>query len=365
LFAIIAKGEFCVCCESHTTGAKKMHHVIVKFLDGVEKKGDIFNFQINSPVFYLQIKNAAGKVENQPIRVDSVKQIFFLKKTKEDESILRKETIDQSIYAGVLPYKLVVELKDGEILDGSTNKYHPRDKGFFVVPLNPADKSDRIYINAKAVENVDCKRLLGKKLINQREISTEEVEQTFRQHREEKEKREREKREKGKKEWDFFTTKEFGMGEKESEHEEEIKPKPLGEILVEAGYITAEQLKDALSKQKKKKKRLGELLVELKYVTPTDICVALATQCHFGWVDLSSLNIAREVATTLPEAAVRKLLVIPVEKKEDILVVATSQPQDPSIGMKISKHTPLAVELVIAYEGYILKAIDRYFPKKK
>jgi hypothetical protein len=344
-----------------------MHQVIVKFLDGKEKKGGIFNFTTNSPTFYLHVKDAEGKAENLAIRLDLVKQIFFLKKASEDGSILHKETIDQSIYAGALPYKLVVELKDGEIIDGSTNKYLPKAKGFFVVPLNPAAKSERIYINAKAVKNVDCKRLLGKKLINQREISAEEVEQAFRKHREEKEKREREKKEKGEEERGFFNAEEFGTAEKESEHKEEIKPKPLGEILVEAGYITSEQLKDALGKQKKrgKKKRLGELLVELKHVTPTDICVALATQCHLGWVDLSSFDIPKDVATALPENAARDLGVIPVEKKEDILVVAISQPQDPSIGMEVSKHTSLAVELVIAYEGYIQKAIEHYFPSQK
>ncbi len=173
-----------------------MHHVIVKFLNGEEKRGEIFNFNPNFPVFYLQVKNAAGSIENQPIKVDLVKQIFFLKKTSEDESILHKETIDQSTYAGVLPYKLVVELKDGQIIDGSTNRYHPKDKGFFVVSLNPADKNERIYINAKAVKNVNCKRLLGKKLVEQQKITLEEVEETFRQHKEEREKREKEKEEK-------------------------------------------------------------------------------------------------------------------------------------------------------------------------
>lgn len=337
-----------------------MHEVIVKFLNGEEKRGDVFTFNVNFPVFYLQVKNVKGEIENQPIKIDSVKQVFFLKKTKNGESILHKETIDQSTYAGVLPYKLVVELKDGQIIDGSTNKYHPKDKGFFVVPLNPADKSERIYINAEAVKEVDCKRLLGKKLIDQTEITTEEVEETFRQQREKKGESKKEE------EQPLFLSDNFFTTDKESEKpEEETKSKPLGEIILNAGYITSEQLEDALKKQKKKKKRLGELLVELKYVTPTDICVALSTQCHIPWVDLSTPSIAQEVVTALPEIAVRKLGVIPVEKKEDILVVATSQPQDPSIGVKVSKHTPLAVELVIAYEGYIRKAIDHYFPRKK
>ncbi len=147
---------------------------------------------------------------------------------------------------------------------------------------------------------------------------------------------------------------------------EEIKVKPLGEIILKAGYITSQQLEDVLNKQKKKKnKKFGQLLVELKYVTPNDICVALSTQCHLPWVDLSSVNIPQEVVTAFPEEAVRELGVIPVRRKEDTLVVATSQPQDPSMGMKVSKYTPLVVELVIAYEGYIQSAIEKYFPLRQ
>jgi hypothetical protein len=346
-----------------------MHHVIVKLLNGEEKRGDVFSFNMNSPVFYLQTKNKKGETGNQPIKIDLVKQIFFLKKKENNASILHKETIDQSTYAGALPYRLVVELKDGQIIDGSTNKYLPKDKGFFVVPLNPADKSERIYVNAKAVKDVDCKRLLGKKLIDQQKITVEEVEETFRQQRKQREERE-EREEEERKETGISLPEKFITTEEKLEGTEgeikEIKPKPLGEIILEAGYITSKQLEKALDKQKKgNNKRLGQVLVEFKYVTPTGICAALATQCHLPWVDLSSVNIPREVATALPENVVRELEVLPVQRKGNVLVVATAQPQDPSIGMKISKHTPLAVELVIAYEEYIQSAIDRYFPAKE
>ena len=346
-----------------------MHQVIVKFLDGEEKRGEIFNFNPNFPVFYLQVKNATGSIEGQPIKIDLVKQIFFLKKPSEGESILHKETIDQSTYAGVLPYKLVVELKDGQIIDGSTNRYHPKDKGFFVVSLSPADKSERIYINAKAVKNVDCKRLLGKKLIEQQKITVEEVEESFRQQRKEREKKIEDRKIEEEKETiipqpgEFFTVER--KEEKLEKPAEEVKPKLLGEIIREAGYITSNQLEVAINAQKKQKnKKLGQVLVDLKYVAPTDICVALATQSHIPWVDLSSLNIPQEIATSLPENVVRKLRIIPVGKREDVLVVATSQPRDHSIGMEVSKHTPFLVELVIAYDEYIPLAIDRYFPQR-
>ena len=345
-----------------------MHHVIVKFFEGEDKRGEVFSFNMNFPVFYLQIKDEQGKIENRPIKVDSVKEIIFLKKRDNDGSFMHKETIDQSIYAGVLPYRLMVQFKDGHRVDGSTNKYNPKEKGFFIVPLNPADESERIYINAKAVKSVDCKRLLGKKLVDQSKLDVEEIEETFRKQREEREQRERKTEER--KENVVSPTEGFFIIEEqekklEEKSEEEVKFKPLGEIIVGAGYITSKQLEEAVGRQKKRKgKRLGQILVDLKYITPTDICVALAGQYHLPWVDLSTVNIPQDVATILPEGTVRELGVIPVGKKEDILVVATSEPQDFSMGMKLSQYTPLAIELVIAYEGHIEAAIEKFFPVK-
>jgi len=342
-----------------------MHHVIVKFLKGEDKRGEVFSFNMNFPVFYLQGKDNKGNAENLPIKLDLVKQIIFLKKAGNNPNILHKETIEQSTYAGVLPYRLKVELKDGQRIDGSTNKYHPKNKGFFVVPLNPADNSERMYINTAAVKNVDCKRLLGKKLIDQQNITVEEVEESFKQQRMEREKESGEQKGNIVEQSEGFFVIEDEIKKAEEKSLEEVKIKPLGEIILGAGYITSEQLERAVNKQKKQKdKKLGQILVELKYVTPTDICVALASQFHLPWVDLSRMDVSKEVATLLPEKVVRELGVIPIEKKDEILVVAISQLQDPLIGMKVSKFTSFIVELVIVYDVYMQALIEKYFPRE-
>jgi hypothetical protein len=72
------------------------------------------------------------------------------------------------------------------------------------------------------------------------------------------------------------------------------------------------------------------------------------------------------VVTLLPEDVVRKLELIPVEKRDgDILVVATSDPNLLYIKQEISKYTPFKIELVVAYDGYLESTIQRYFPKRE
>ena len=142
------------------------------------------------------------------------------------------------------------------------------------------------------------------------------------------------------------------------------KAKLLGEILIEAQYITSEQLEEALIIQRKNRSlKLGQILVELKYVSPNDICLAVATQFHFPWIDLSKLTIPHEVVTALPEHIMRTYEVIPIQKKEeDILVVATSQPQFSDIWLEVRKSTLMRVELVVAFEGHIENQINEHFP---
>lgn len=335
-----------------------MPKVIVQLVGGEEKVGEVLAFNANQPAFHLQEEKEGGRREARAIGMNMVRTIRFLKKEDMTESRLRTETIDQSTFAGTVAFKLMVEFKDGSVLNGTAIRYSPNDKGFFLIPLNPADKSERIYVNANEVKKVDAKRLLGKILVDQKKISDQQLHEGLNRQREHREKK-------------IGTILRENALISDEQLEESLRkqreqPKLLGEILLEAGYITPEQLENALHIQhENKKKKLGQILVELKYLTPNDICIALATQCHCHWIDLSDVRIPPDVATSLPEDIVKKLEVIPVERRDDkVLVVATSQPQDPHIGEEIRKSTSLTVEMVAAYEVYIDEDIHLFFPDK-
>lgn len=139
----------------------------------------------------------------------------------------------------------------------------------------------------------------------------------------------------------------------------------LGEILLEAGYITQEQLENALKIQKEnKKKKLGQVLVELKYITPNDICIALATQFHKPWMDMSDFVIPENIVKSIPVELITKYEIIPVDKKPDgTIIIASSNPDDAEIKSELSKLANIKAELVFAYEGYIESAIKKYFPQ--
>ncbi len=332
-----------------------MAKVIVKFLSGEEMAGNMLTLNFNRPTFYLQTGNIHGKPESRLVNMDTVREILF-PKDEENGTRIRTETIEQSVVAGASAFRLLVEFNDGEVINGTTFKYSPNDPGFYLIPLKPGDRNDRIYVNAKAVKKVDCRKLLGKILLDQKRINDEQLNTALKHQMEHREKKL------------GAMLKEAAIISEEQLHEslqkQKEKAKLLGEILLEAGYITPDQLENALHFQhENRKKRLGQILVELKYLTANDICIALATQFHLPWIDLSLKKIPVEVARSLPADVVRKFEVIPVEiRGNTVMIVASSQPQDPNIKANINIFTPLKVELIIAYEVYIAEAIRHHFP---
>ena len=63
----------------------------------------------------------------------------------------------------------------------------------------------------------------------------------------------------------------------------------IGQILINEGDITEEQLQAVLAKQKEEAhrgKRIADLLIEEKYVTEQQVCKALEKQLLIPYVDL-------------------------------------------------------------------------------
>ena len=80
----------------------------------------------------------------------------------------------------------------------------------------------------------------------------------------------------------------------------------LGDLLVETGCITEEQLQRALAKQKERNKKLGEILVDEGFITEDDIAVALSNQLNIEIVDLQNINVDKSVKQLVPVNILKK-----------------------------------------------------------
>ncbi len=144
------------------------------------------------------------------------------------------------------------------------------------------------------------------------------------------------------------------------------RKKRLGDLLVEAGSITQEQLAQALAAQKEDKKgsRLGDVLVDLNFVTEQQIVDALQKQLGYQGVTLARERVGEEVTRLMDETLLRRYNLMPFgfsEKNPNILKVAMSDPLDIRAIDDISIITGFQVEVYVTTQKDVAAAIDRYY----
>jgi type IV pilus assembly protein PilB len=141
-----------------------------------------------------------------------------------------------------------------------------------------------------------------------------------------------------------------------------MRRKKLGQILVEAGLISEDQLVSALEEQKKgAKKHLGKIIVENEWAKNEDICQALSKQLNIPYVKLKDLDIPAEVLETISRKQANRRLILPYEKTGRRLRLAMVNPLDYSTINEVKFRTGLDVSVAVAAEEDIREAIDEKY----
>lgn len=142
------------------------------------------------------------------------------------------------------------------------------------------------------------------------------------------------------------------------------KKKKLGELLVEHGVISTEELQHALEEQKKKLKRLGDVLVELGYVSSEAILKALAEQISVETINLKDTYIDADVARLIPKELAKRHTAIPVSRKNGVLYVAMADPRNVNAIDDLRMVTQMDVRPLLAAEEEVNEAIELYYTRQ-
>jgi len=139
--------------------------------------------------------------------------------------------------------------------------------------------------------------------------------------------------------------------------------KRIGDILIEQGLITPQQLKEALEMQKNgNKKRLGEIFVETGVITREELYEVLQYVYETEYVDLSNYVIDPEVISLISEKIALRLKLIPISKNNGELIIAMANPLDVYAIDFVRDHTKIKkIKSLMAPEEDILNAITNYY----
>ena len=135
----------------------------------------------------------------------------------------------------------------------------------------------------------------------------------------------------------------------------------LGDLMVKEKLIAPEQLAQALEHQKKNGGRLGSCLIKLGFVTDEDVTTFLSRQYGVPSINLAYFEVDTEVTKLVPEDTARRYEVVPLSRVGSSLTIAMVDPTNVFAMDDIKFMTGFNVEPVVASEGSIREAIERFY----
>ena len=136
----------------------------------------------------------------------------------------------------------------------------------------------------------------------------------------------------------------------------------LGDVLIDFGYITRDQLQAALAYQKEHKNlRVGQALQELGYVNEHQVLEALAQRLHLRVIDFAQINADISAVEKVPRELAQKYDMLPIAINGRSLVIAANDPLNYYAIEDIRQLTSMEPEIVLAELEPLRRSIQYYY----
>jgi len=137
----------------------------------------------------------------------------------------------------------------------------------------------------------------------------------------------------------------------------------IGELLVKENLLTTEQLRKAREGAKEGGERLGAQITKLGFLQENELNEFVAKQYGVPDIDLDEFDIDPSVIQLIPEEVALKHTVIPVNRAGSTLILAIADPSNIFAIDDIKFLTGYNIEVVVASEEQIRRAVDRHYDK--
>jgi type IV pilus assembly protein PilB len=136
--------------------------------------------------------------------------------------------------------------------------------------------------------------------------------------------------------------------------------KQLGDILLDGGLVTQQQLTEAYEEHQRAGRALGRVLVEKGVLTESQLVAALAQQIGLKFVDLGDFPVDGAAIASVPPSVCRRYNALPIAYEDGRLLVAMSDPANVFAIDDIRSITGADVKPVVATKSDVTAAINRY-----
>ena len=137
--------------------------------------------------------------------------------------------------------------------------------------------------------------------------------------------------------------------------------KRLGELLLESGLLTAEQLEAALAEQKRQRRPLGQILLAQGLVDEKALAGVLSLHFNVPQVDFSRTRIESQALALISESYAREHIILPIRLDKDELELATVDPGDLALFAELKVLTRKRIKPVLGVRSQIEHAITQAY----
>ena len=136
----------------------------------------------------------------------------------------------------------------------------------------------------------------------------------------------------------------------------------IGQIFVDLGFITDEQLDILLDEQQQRPHELlGQIAMSMNFVTDEQLAQALAEQMGMQAISLADLVLTPDVLSQVTDVMAQMYRIVPVAFRDGVLTVAMCEPQKLQILDELRTFLGYEVRAVVATENDINKSLDRFY----
>ncbi|MFK7769896.1 MAG: GspE/PulE family protein [Mariniblastus sp.] len=136
----------------------------------------------------------------------------------------------------------------------------------------------------------------------------------------------------------------------------------LGQIFVDLGFITDDQLEMLVEEQSQNPGQLiGRVAEDMGLISDDELIQALGEQFGLQVVDIEGVNPPLDAREAVSDAMAQLYRVIPLQLNDNTLTLATCDPHNLSMQDELRRFLGHDIRLLVCTESQILKAIDKFF----
>lgn len=135
----------------------------------------------------------------------------------------------------------------------------------------------------------------------------------------------------------------------------------LGDLLLQEGIISEQQLQQALAEQRKSGRKLGYTLSDMGLVSEQQLLTLLSQHLNVPLINIEQYPVSQEAVKLLPEVQARRYRAIVLDNKGDSLLVGMSDPADLTALDNLTDILNKHLEVAVVSEGQLYAAYDNFY----